>query len=107
MTCPDDEHSASAEDRSQEPLCPKPLSRNPGKSERKKTDAPVCNCIHFLVTIRPEPKIPTDDFQIEVLPLSKGYTYPEPAVTYYRQHGSRMAFTLRIYIHPEQPSPRK
>jgi hypothetical protein len=75
--------------------------------EIKSDDAPVCNCIHFLVTIRPEPKIPKDDFQIEVLPLSKGYTYPEPSVTYYRQHGSRMAFTLRIYIHPEQPSPRK
>jgi hypothetical protein len=101
------EDSGAEKDRSEERSSPQQLDRNPGESEPVRDDTPVCNCIHFLVTIRPEPKIPTDDFQIEVLPLSKGYTYPEPSVTYYRQHGSRMAFTLRIYIHPEQPSPRK
>ncbi len=103
----DREKSGSETDQSAAYPSPSPSNGNAGGSENKCADAPVCNCIHFLVTIRPEPKIPTDGFQIEVLPLSKGYTYPEPSVTYYRHHGSRMAFTLHIYIHPEQPSPRK
>ena len=106
MTCSREDESGETDQSAPRPSPPHP-SGNPGESEHQSAGAPVCNCIHFLVTIRPEPKIPKDDFQIEVLPLSKWYTYPEPAVTYYRQHGSRMAFTLRIYIHPEQPSPRK